>query len=102
MKLQTKKVTQNEKVTEIQADQDANEANFDFWSTPGITMSRIMLFQGKKLSAPKDNFPIPFKFIDVEKQTDKSLDVLQEKSIDDYWKVDVRSVDWSFTVLESQ
>ena len=66
-------------------------------------MSGIMLFQDKSFLRQKgDDFPILFNLIDVYKQTNTSLDVLQEKITDGYWKVDVRSVDWSFTVLESQ
>ena len=34
------------------------------------------------------HFPIPLKYCDVTRTTDTSLDVLLEKHIDDYWKVD--------------
>ena len=43
-----------------------------------------------QLHVPKgETFPIPLKNIDVTRTTHTNLDVLQEKRIDDDWKVDV-------------
>ena len=41
-----------------------------------------------KLFVPKDDFTIPLNFVDVQRQTKTSLDVLQEATIDDYWNND--------------
>ena len=42
-----------------------------------------------KLYSPgEESFPIPLKYIDVSRTTHTSLDVKQEKRIDDYWNVD--------------
>ena len=42
-----------------------------------------------KLYVPtEESFPIPLKYIDVSRTTDKTLDVMLEKQIDDYWNVD--------------
>ena len=41
-----------------------------------------------KLYMPGEaTFPIPLKYIDVTRATSTSLDVMLEKSIDDYWNV---------------
>ena len=37
-----------------------------------------------KLYVPKDDFPIPLNYIDVQ----TSIDVLNEGTIDDYWNID--------------
>ena len=43
-----------------------------------------------QLCVPKEeSFPIPLKCIDVTRTEHTSLDVLQEKRINDYWNVDV-------------
>ena len=34
------------------------------------------------------SFPIPLKYIDVSRTTRTSLDVMQERRIDDYWNID--------------
>ena len=36
----------------------------------------------------EESFPIPLKSIDATRNTYTSLDVMSEKSIDDYWNVD--------------
>ena len=36
----------------------------------------------------EESFPIPLKYIDVTRATDTTLDVMPEKNIEDYWKVD--------------
>ena len=36
----------------------------------------------------EESLPIPLKSIDVTRNTYTSLDVMSEKSIDDYWNVD--------------
>ena len=42
-----------------------------------------------KLHTPREeSFPIPLKYIDVTRNTYTSLDVMTEKSIDNYWNVD--------------
>ena len=40
-----------------------------------------------KLNVPRNVFPIPQNYTDVQKQTKTSLDVLQEATIGDYWNV---------------
>ena len=41
-----------------------------------------------KLYVPKDDFPVPLHYIDVQRQAKTSLDVLQEATIDDYCNMD--------------
>ena len=42
-----------------------------------------------KLYSPREeSFPVPLKYIDVSRTTHTSLDVKQEKRIDDYWNID--------------
>ena len=36
----------------------------------------------------EETFPIPLKYIDVNRSTHTDLDIMQEKKIDDYWNVD--------------
>ena len=46
----------------------------------------------------EETFPIPLKYIDVTRTTLTSLDVLQEKRINDYWNVDMdRTLSGSWT-----
>ena len=45
--------------------------------------SRVKLYRPRE-----ESFPIPLKSIDVTRNTYTSLDVMSEKSIDDYWNVD--------------
>ena len=61
-----------------------------------------------KLYSPREeSFPIPLKYIDVSRTTRTSLDVKQERRIDDYWNIDgssdlsgSRTGFTQFTVLE--
>ena len=63
-----------------------------------------------KLYSPREeSFPIPLKYIDVSRTTKTSLDVKQEKHIDDYWNIDGSrdlSDPWTgftrFTLLEEK
>ena len=42
-----------------------------------------------KLYSPREeSFPIPLKYIDVSRTAHTTLDVKQEKRIDDYWNID--------------
>ena len=41
-----------------------------------------------KLFAPKDDFPTPLNYIDVQRQMKTSIDVLHEATIDDCWNDD--------------
>ena len=43
-----------------------------------------MLLQ-RRNSDPKRDFPIPLKYIGVQRQTKTSLDVLQGTTMGDYW-----------------
>ena len=40
------------------------------------------------LNVPKDEFPILLNYIEVQRQTKTSIDVLHEATIDGYWNVD--------------
>ena len=68
---------------------DASEAKNDFWSTTGDFINRHHVEPRVKLYVPRDtSFPISLKYIDTSRKTNTSLDVLLEKSIDNYWNVD--------------
>ena len=41
-----------------------------------------------KMCVPKHDFPILLNFIDVQRQTETSLDVLHDVTVDDYWNMD--------------
>ena len=41
-----------------------------------------------QLCVPKDEFPIPLNYIDVQREAKTSLDVLQGTTFDDYWIFD--------------
>ena len=41
-----------------------------------------------QIFVPEETFPISLKYIDVMRSTHTDLDVIQEKRINDYWKVD--------------
>ena len=68
--------------------QDAKDATFDSWSVARNCIYRNHVVPLRKLCVPKGHFPIPLRHVDVDRQTKTGLNVLQEKSIDDYWKVD--------------
>ena len=68
---------------------DAGEAMNDFWSMSGSFIYRHHVEPRVKLYSPREeSFPIPLKYIDVSRTTHTSLDVIQEKRIDDYWNID--------------
>ena len=61
----------------------------DFWSISGDFVYRRHVEPRVQLHMPREeSFPIPLKYIDVTRTTDTTLDVMLEKSIDDYWNVD--------------
>ena len=68
---------------------DDAEARNDFWSITGDFICRHHVEPRGKLYVPREeSFPIPMKFIDVSRNAHTSLDVMQEKNIDDHWNVD--------------
>ena len=67
----------------------AGEAIHDFWSISGNFTYRHHVEPSVKLYSQREEaFPIPLKYIDVSRTTHTSLDVEQEKRIDDYWNID--------------
>ena len=89
---------------------DAGEAINDFWSMSGNFIYRHHVEPRVKLYSPREeSFPIPLKYIDVSRTTHTTLDVKQEKRIDDYWNIDGSrdlSDPWTgftqFTLLEEK
>ena len=68
---------------------DAGEVMNDFCSMSGNFIYRHHVKPRVKLySARGESSPIPMKYIDVSRTTHTNLDVMQERRIDDYWKVD--------------
>ena len=68
---------------------DAGEAINDFWSMSGNFTYRHHVEPRVKLYLPREeSFPFPLKYIDVSRTTRTNLDVMQERRIDDYWKID--------------
>ena len=68
---------------------DDVEAHADFWSIQGDFICRHHNEPRGQPSVPKEeSFPIPLKYIDVNRSTHTDLDVAQEKRIDDCWNVD--------------
>ena len=68
---------------------DDEEVKNDFWTITGEFSNRHHVVPRVKLYMPKEEtYPIPTKFIDVTRTTHTSLDVLMEKQIEDYMKVD--------------
>ena len=80
---------------------DDAEARKDFWSIQGDFIYRYHHEPRVQLYVPKEEtFPIPLKYIDVTRSPHTDLDVMQEKRVDDYWKVDSnRSLSDSWTVF---
>ena len=86
------------------------EARADFWSIQGDFIHRHHNEPRVQLHVPKEEtFPIPLKYIDVARSSHTDLDVLQEKRIDDSWKVDANrslSDSWKgftkFTLLKEK
>ena len=89
---------------------DYAEACADVWSIQGDFIcrhhneSRVQLYV-----LQEETFPIPLKYIDFTRSTLIDLDVLQEKTIDDYWNVDSKQAFvrfWrgfaKFTLLEEK
>ena len=65
------------------------EARNDFWSISEKYIYRSHVEPRVKLYVPREaSFPIPLKYIDMTRATSTPLDVMPEKSIDDYWNVD--------------
>ena len=89
---------------------DAGEAINDFWSMSGSFIYRHHVEPRVKLYSPREeSFPIPLEYIDVSRTTHTSLDVKQEKRIDDYWNIDGSrdlSVPWTgftqFTLFDEK
>ena len=89
---------------------DDSEARNDFWSISGNYIDRHHVEPRVKLYVPKEeSFPIPLRYIDVTRATSSTLDVLQERRINDYWNVDgsrYQSVAWTgftqFSILNEK
>ena len=85
---------------------DAGEARNDFWSISGNFIYHHYVEPSVKLYSPREeSFLIPLKYIDVS----RTLDVKQERRIDDYWNIDGSrhlSGSWTgftqFTLLEEK
>ena len=89
---------------------DDGETRNDFWSISGNYIYRHHVEPSVSLCVPREaSFPNPLKFIDVTRATSTSLDVMLEKSIDDFWNVDgardlpdTRTVFTWFTILDEK
>ena len=89
---------------------DAGEAIDEFGSMSGNFIYRHHVEPRVKLYSPREEtFPIPLKYIDVSRTTHTTLDVKQERRIDDYWNIDGSrdlSDPWTgftqFTLLEEK
>ena len=65
------------------------EAKSDFWSISGDFIYRHHVEPRVKLYVPtEESFLIPVKYIDVNRTTDTTLDVMSEKHMAEYWNVD--------------
>ena len=64
------------------------ESRQEFKSIMGDYMCRNHVAPRTKLCVSKGEFAISLKFVDVQRQTRTSLDVLQEATIDDSWNMD--------------
>ena len=74
---------------QIDAMMDDREARSDSWSIEGKYIHRHHVEPGVQLTVPrKKSFPIPLRYIDLIRRTHTTLDVLQERCIDDDWNVD--------------
>ena len=77
--------------TPLQEDstRDDEEAKSDFCTIRGEFLCRHHVEPRVKLYVPREeSFSIPLTYIDVTRNTHTYLDVMLEKSIDDYWNVD--------------
>ena len=89
---------------------EAGEAMHDFWSMSGSFIYRHHVEPRVELYSPREeSFPIPLKYIDVSRTTHTNRDVMQEKRINDDWKIDGSrdlSDTWTgftqFTLLEEK
>ena len=89
---------------------DDREARNDFWSIEGDYIYRHHVEPRVQVYVPKEEtFQIPMRYIDVIRSPHTTLDVLQENSLDDNWKIDVNrnlSESWTrftqFTVLNEK
>ena len=71
------------------ANTDDGKASNDFWSISGNCIYRRHVEPRVTPYVPREaSFPIPLTYIDVTSATSTSLDVMLEKSIDDYCNVD--------------
>ena len=71
------------------------EGRQDVWSIMRDYMYRNHVAPRTKLCVPKDGFPIPLNYIDVQRQTKTSIDVLHEATIHDYWNIDRQVSVWT-------
>ena len=61
----------------------------DFWSMSGSFIYRHHVEPRVKQSSPREeSFPVPLECIDVSRSTHTNLDVMQERRVDDCWKID--------------
>ena len=68
---------------------DDGEARNDSWSNSEDHSYRHHVAPRVKLYVPREaSFPLPLKYIDVTRATSTAMDVMLERSIDDYWNVD--------------
>ena len=68
---------------------DDREAQKDFWSMEGNYIYRLHGEPRVQLYVLADeSFPIPLRYSDVIRRTHKTLDMLQQSWMDDYWNVD--------------
>ena len=61
------------------------EAPRDFWSVMEDYKNRDHVAPRTKLHVPKDDFPIPLNYLDVQRETKTSIDVVYEATIDGSW-----------------
>ena len=67
---------------------DAVEARNDFLPCQETSYTAITLNPELSFTRREESFPVPLKYIDVSRTTPTTLDVKQEKRIDDYWNID--------------
>ena len=64
------------------------EARQHFWSILGNYIFRNHVASRTKLYVPKDDFPIPLNYIDVQRHTKTCINVVHKATIDDYRNLD--------------
>ena len=62
------------------------ETRGPYMVTSFIVITKNLEF--KSTCQKEETYRVPLKYIDVNRTTHTNLDVLQEKRIDDFWKVD--------------